>query len=258
MKAQTYTLITGASSGIGKELALIAAQEGHNVVLVSRGKEELTKLARDLTKRFDIFAEVIECDLTETSAITLVMKALQRKKIVVDILVNNAGFGDYGPFEKADIAKQLNMIDLNIRALTELTHALLPAMVKRGSGKVMNVASVAAFLPGPLMSVYFASKAYVLSFSEALAEEVKGTGVTVTCLCPGSTKTAFGDTAHTKKTHSTQISKVTAADVAVFGWQAMQNGKKVAVHGFSNKYVVFIVRFLPRSLVAKAVYHMNK
>ncbi|MEO5499197.1 MAG: SDR family oxidoreductase [Candidatus Saccharimonadales bacterium] len=258
MKSKTYTLVTGASSGIGKELAIIAASKGHNVVLVSRGKEELTKLARDLTKRFDIFAEVIETDLTDSGSITSIMSTLGRKKITVDTLINNAGFGDYGPFEKADIAKQLGMVDLNIRALTELTHYLMPGMINRGSGKVMNVASIASFFPGPMMSVYFASKAFVLSFSEALAEEVKGTGVTVTCLCPGSTKTAFGDTAHTKKSHSTQTSKVTAAEVASFGWQAMINGKRVAVHGFTNKYIVFVVRLLPRSLVAKAVLHMNK
>ncbi len=258
MKSQTYTLITGASSGIGKEIAILAAREGHNVVLVSRGKAELTKLARELTKQFDIFAEVIESDLTVKGAVASVVNTLERKKLTVDVLVNNAGFGDYGPFEKTDLAKQLNMIDLNIRALTELTHALLPAMIERGTGKIMNVASVAGFLPGPLMSVYFASKAYVLSFSEALADELKNSGVTVTCLCPGSTKTSFGDTAHTKKSHSTQTSKVTAAEVASFGWNAMKNGKRVAVHGFSNKYVVFIVRLLPRALVARAVHYMNK
>ncbi len=161
-------------------------------------------------------------------------------------------------FVASDRQKQLALIDLNVRALTELTHLFLPAMVKAGAGRIMNVGSIASFVPGPRMSVYFASKAYVLSFSEALAEELKDSGVSVTCLCPGSTKTNFAGTAHVSKTHSTATSLITPAQVAEFGWNAMMNGKRVAIHGASNRFALFAMRFLPRRTITRIVARIQK
>lgn len=253
MNITPYTLITGASSGIGKELAIIAGRERRNIVLIARSKAPLEKLAKELTHRYGILAEVIVSDLAEQSSPQLILSALHQKNILVDTLVNNAGVGDYGPFGESDRAAQLRLVDLNVRALTELTHLLLPGMVKRQSGRIMNVGSVASFFPGPMMSSYFASKAYVLSFSEALAEELRGTGVTVTCLCPGSTKTEFGDAAGVGEHHSTRTSRVTATTVAAFGWAAMVRGKPVAIHGYGNRAMIVCAKFLPRVLVARLV-----
>lgn len=255
---KTYTLITGASGGIGEALARKAAGDGRNVVLVARNKGKLTKLARELTKQHDIDAEVMAFDLSLPESPKQLCDVLKRKKITVDILVNNAGFGDYGTFAESDLETQLAMVDLNVRSLTELTHRLLPGMVARKHGYIMNVASVAGFLPGPLMSVYFASKAYVLSFSEALFEELRGSGVSVTCLCPGSTKTAFGETAHVSETHSTRTSRVTATDVADYGWDAMLAKKPVAVHRLSNRSMLWFTRFMPRRLVTRLVHDIQK
>lgn len=258
MDSTTYTLITGASGGIGKELALIAAREGRNVVLVARRRGALTKLARELTKRYDIYSEVIAADLTSADAVETIQIALRRKKITVGILINNAGFGSYGNFAMSDKASQLAMIDLNIRALTELTHALLPTLLAQKQAYIMNLGSVAGFLPGPLMSVYFASKAYVLHFSEALAEELRGSGVSVTCLCPGSTKTGFGEVARVSATHSTRTSRVTAREVAEYGWRAMKRKKRVAVYGFSNRLSLVLIRFLPKAAVTRIVHRIQR
>ena len=254
----TYTLITGASGGIGRELAVIAAHEGHNLVLVARNQEKLVGLADELEKLSGIKTHVIAADLGQAGAIKTVHNELEAKNIQIDTLINNAGFGDFGDFASTELSTQLGMIDLNVRSLTELTHLLLPDMIKHGTGRVMNLGSVASFVPGPMMSVYFASKAYVLSFSEALSEELRGSGVTVTCLCPGSTSTGFGESAHVSETHSTRTSKVTARDVAEYGWRAMVNGKPVAVHRVSNRFAVWATRFLPRKLVPRLVHHIQR
>lgn len=254
---QTYTLITGASSGIGLELAHIAATYDRDLVLVARSEDQLTNLASTLRKHNDIAVEVISLDLSQPNAPHLVYQHLQKKHITITELINNAGFGDYGAFAETDRQTQLSMIDLNVRALTELTHLFLPDIIA-SKGRIMNVSSVAGFVPGPMMSVYFATKAYVLSFTEALSEELRSLGVTVTCLAPGSTKTNFGETAHAKSTHSTRTSRVTARQVAEFGWKAMQNGKPLAIHGSHNRVVLFLQRFLPRHTVAKLVHHMQR
>jgi short-subunit dehydrogenase len=254
---QTYTLITGASSGIGMELSKVAARDGHSVILVARSKHKLTELARSLTEQHEVHTEVISLDLTERDAAQSLHRTLKRKNLDVDILINNAGFGDYGAFSVSNINTQLSMIDLNIRALTELTHLLLPS-IQKNHGRIMNVASVAGFLPGPMMSVYFATKAYVLSFSEALSEELRGSGVTVTCLAPGSTKTDFGENANASLTHSTRTSNVSAMSVAEFGWKSMLKGRSLAVHGITNRLVIFLKRFLPRRLITALVHHMQR
>jgi hypothetical protein len=255
-----YTLITGASSGIGRELALIAAREKRNLLLVARSKAALesvqTKILKQFGKKLDV--KILATDLSKPSAAEKITAFCKEQNILVDELINNAGFGDYGNFANSDLPRQLNMVDLNIRSLTELTHRLLPDMIKKNSGKIMNIGSVASFLPGPLMSTYFASKAYVLSFSEALAEELSGTGVTVTCLCPGSTKTNFGKSAHVSATHSTANPKTTAREVAEFGWHHMQQGTRVAIHGRTNRITIQLTKFIPRTLLAKLVKKVQK
>jgi uncharacterized protein len=258
MKKQTYALITGASGGIGEQLALLAAADGYNVILVARDKVALKRVAELIEQRYGVTTLVLAQDLAQPKSPKLIFDSVKRQNISVSVLINNAGFGDYGEFSKSNRSIQLSMIDLNIRALTELTHLFLPEMVKRRKGYVVNLGSIASFLPGPLMSVYFASKAYVLSFSDALAQELKGSGVSVTCLCPGSTKTQFGNAAHVKTSHSTQTSRVTPKQVAVFGWEAMKKGKTRAIYGNSNRFTILAMKIVPHNLVARIVEKIQK
>ena len=254
-----YTIITGASSGIGYELAKLAAKNEQNMVLVARDKSGLDKAKKEITViNPKLSVETVALDLSEPTSAQELFEYCKKRECNVTTLINNAGFGYYGVFEKSDLKRQLAMIDLNIRTLTELTHLFLPNMVARGSGKVMNLGSVASFFPGPLMSVYFASKNYVLAFSEAIAEELRGSGVTVTCLCPGSTKTNFGKSAHVSETHSTADPKTTAEDVAMFGWYHMDQGTVVATYGFSNRLSISLARLLPRSLRVKLIKRVQK
>src|SRR5438128_1555599 len=189
-------LITGASSGIGLELAKLFARDEHDVVLVARRADKLKQLAAQLGSAHNIRATVIPADLADPAAPEEIFRALRAADVELDVLVNNAGFGVTGPFLATDAAAELRMIQVNVTALTHLTKLFLPGMLGRGAGRVLNVASTAGFQPGPLMAVYYATKAYVISFSDALAEELRGTGVTVTCLCPGPTKTGFQEAAH--------------------------------------------------------------
>jgi len=256
-----YTLITGASSGIGLEFAKIAAREKNNLILVARDKNGLEKVKTDILEEFKtakIDVVVVALDLTKDDSAQQLFELCKEKNFFVSTLINNAGFGDYGNFSQSDKGRQLSMIDLNIRSLTELTHLFLPAMIKQKNGKIMNIGSVASFMPGPLMSVYFASKNYVLSFSEALAEELRGSGVTVTCLCPGSTKTNFGKNAHVSENHSTANPKTTAKEVAQYGWYQMKNGVVVAIYGLGNKITIGLTRFIPRSLLVRLVKKIQK
>lgn len=247
-----YTLITGASSGIGKELAWTAAIRGCKLILVARNGAALRELADKLPTEVIAIAE----DLSDADAAERLAAALKRRELTVEILINNAGVADYGEFAETELSRQENMLMLNILTLTKLTHVLLPDIIKR-KGRIMNVGSVASFLPGPKMSTYFASKAYVLSFSEALQQELKPKGVSVTCLCPGPTASNFAKSARVGKNHATARTKVSARGVAAFGWNAMQNGKPVAIHGFGNKFAVLLIRFLPRSLVRWAMKQGN-
>ena len=252
-----YTLITGASSGIGLVLAKIAIREKQNLVLVARDESRLKEVAKELSNA-KLTVEYLALDLSKPGAAKKVFEFCEKKKLFIDTLINNAGFGDYGNFASADLQRQLSMIDLNVKTLTELTHLFLPAMLKNNSGKIMNLGSVASFLPGPLMSVYFATKNYVLSFSRALSEELRGSGVTVTCLCPGSTNTGFGKAAHVSDTHSTAHPKTTAREVAEFGWYQMQNGTLVAIYGFENKFTVQLSKFIPRNLLTRIVKRVQR
>jgi len=243
-------LITGASGGLGAEFARIHASKGDNLVLVARGKEKLNTLKNELEKQYAISVYVISRDLSEQSASLEVFSELQTQKIRIDYLVNNAGFGDYGLFAECDWKKQEQMINLNVMALTHFTRLFLPEMIKNKFGKVLNIASTAAFQPGPTMSVYFASKAFVLSFSEAIANELKGTGVTVTALCPGATETGFKTAASLDSSNLFKGSGIAGPkEVAEFGYRAMMKGKTVVVHGFLNLLMSQSVRFAPRNIV---------
>jgi short-subunit dehydrogenase len=247
-------LITGASSGIGKVLADECAAHGHDLVLVARDRAKLDQLAGELASTHGIRVEVISCDLAQPNAPDELFTELTRRGIDVDILINNAGLGLYGPFLETALSHELAMIQLNVVALTALTKRALPPMVARGRGRVLNVASTAAFQPGPLMAVYFATKAFVLSLSEALSNELEGTGVTVTALCPGPTETGFQAGAKMEASKLVQGRQLmSAAEVARIGYRALLAGRRVVVPGIMNKLMASSTRFLPRSTVTSAV-----
>ena len=245
-------LITGSTSGIGYELAYIHAKQGGNLVLVARSKDKLEHIKMDLENKYKIDAYVIEKDLSLKNSAKDVYDEIIKNNITVDYLINNAGFGDYGFFNESDWGKLERMINLNITALTQLTKLFLYDMIKRGNGKIMNVASTAAFQSGPTMAVYYATKAYVLSFSEAINNEVKNSGVTVTTLCPGATQSGFQEAALLQESRLVKGRKLpTSKEVAEYGYNAMLKGKSVAIQGILNYILANSVRFFPRSSVVK-------
>ena len=247
-------LITGASGGIGEELAKLIAAGGSNVVLLARSADKLQALANDLQRRHSISATTIVSDLSRPDAVATVIDILVQRAMTIDVLVNNAGFGTIGPFAAVDAGEQMRMLNVNVVALTALTRQLLPGMLQRGHGRVLNVASTAAFQPGPLMAVYYASKAYVLSLSEALANETDGSGVTVTCLCPGPTRTGFQSRAQMGDARLLRVSAVmSAADVARAGYDGMMAGRTIVIPGAFNKAGVQVLRISPRALVTRIV-----
>jgi short-subunit dehydrogenase len=243
-------LITGASGGIGMEMAHILASNGDNLILVARSKDKLNALKLELETQYSISVYVIISNLAELNAAQIVYDEIKTQKIRVDYLINNAGFGDYGLFADCYWDKQLEMIQLNVITLTHLTRLILPDMLQHKFGKILNVASTAAFQPGPTMSVYFATKAFVLSFSEAIANEVKGTGVTVTVLCPGATETGFKKAANLGESGLFKGNQIaTSRDVAEFGYNKMMKGEIVVIHGFMNNVLAQSSRFAPRNLI---------
>jgi uncharacterized protein len=245
-------LITGATSGLGYEFVKLFASDGYDLVLVARNSSKLTEIKNTFSQ---VEITLIEKDLSNDGAAKEVFEEVERHEISIDILVNNAGFGLKGGFDKLDIQKQLNMIQLNTATLTELTYYFLQKMKQRNSGRILNVASTAAFQPGPLMAVYFATKAYVLSFSEALMEELSGTSVTVTALCPGATKTNFGVVANVE--NSKMFSQAMSAEVvAKQGYAALMKGKRVFVPGGVNKAGVLGTKLMPRRLAAKVAKYV--
>jgi uncharacterized protein len=245
-------LITGATSGLGYDFVQLFAKDGYNLVLVARNSQRLQEIKKSLPK---IEVTVIAKDLSVPGAAKEVFEETERKGIAIDVLVNNAGFGLMGKFDELDIQKQMNMISLNIAALTELTHYALSGMKLRESGRILNVASTAAFQPGPLMAVYYASKAFVLSFSEALSEELTGSRITVTALCPGATSTNFGAVANVEGTK--MFSRAMASDdVARKGYAALMKGKRVIVTGGLNKAGAIGAKFMPRSMAAKVAKYV--
>ncbi len=243
-------LITGASGGIGEALARSLAQHGYNLILVARTASKLEALGAELTAKNGVETVSISSDLSAFDASEKLIAELETRKLNVDVLVNNAGFADYGEFATGDPIKQQQMISLNILTLTMLTRHLLPKMLERKFGRIMNVASTAAFMPGPLMSVYYASKAYVLSFSEALGEELLGTGVTVTALCPGPTESDFQARADMQESKLVQgKTLMTSREVAEQGVAALERGQRVVIPGIMNQIQAQVSRFLPRAIV---------
>jgi len=256
--APRTALITGASSGIGLELAHLFAHDGYHLVLVARGRGALRELGDELQSRYSIEVRVSPKDLAHPASPAELYQELQEAGIVLDVLVNNAGFGGSGAFLATDWNNEAEMLQVNIVALTHLTKLFVP-QIRAREGKLLNVASTAAFVPGPFMSVYYASKAYVLSFSEALAEELSGTGTTVTCLCPGPVVTGFQKRAHSG---DTKLFKspflVDVGEVARAGYEAMKQGKRLVIPGWKNNAMVVGVRLSPRSVVAKMAGRMNE
>ena len=244
-------LITGASGGIGYELAKLFARDRHNLVLVARSADKLTAVANEL-EAVGVNVKTIALDLGTAPAPKFVFDQVQREGIAIDILINNAGFGAFGEFAKMREEEILGQIQLNVIALTELTRLFLPPMIARGSGRVMNVASTAGFQPGPLMAVYYATKAYVISFSEAIANEVQHSGVTVTCFCPGATHTGFAKRARNDKSRLfQQLGAMRVEKVALDGYRAVMEGRTLVISGAHNWLGAQSNRFAPRKMITR-------
>jgi len=250
-KSKKTALITGATSGIGYELTKLFSQDGFDLVIVARNMAGLDRVSGELQRSANGTVAVIPKDLSQPTAAEEIYRELQSRGIEVDVLVNNAGFNVYGPFWETSAQKELQMMQVHMLTLTHLTKLFLPGMLERKFGKVLNLASTASFTPGAGDAVYCATKAYVLSFSEAIAEELKGTGVTVTALCPGPTKTEFAERAEMADTKIFQGSLSSAAEVARAGYGALMQGRTSVVVGLNNKLMIFSLRFSPRNLVTK-------
>ena len=251
--------ITGASSGIGYELAKVCAAKRHDLVLIARREDRLLTLKAELEAAHGVQVLTYRGDLTEASIRQQFFAWTQAQGITPYALVNNAGFGDLTPFATADWDKQNAMLQLNIVALTHLTRLCLPAMIAQGQGRILNVASTAAFLPGPYMAVYYASKAYVLSFTDAIATELEGTGVTATTLCPGPTQSEFQDRAAMQDIKLFEDTKLpTSAEVAFYGYDAMAKGQRIAIHGTTNQVLSLMTRLLPRKKLADIARDIQK
>lgn len=249
-------LVTGASGGIGYELTKLFARDGYNVVLVARSADELQKIAAQLTSEYGISAKVIVKDLSSSTSPQEIFDQVQAEGIAIDILVNNAGFGTYGSFSETNLNDELEMMQVNMVSPTHLTKLFLPGMIARGQGRILNVSSMGAFQPGPLIAVYCATKNYVLSFSEALAEELSGTGVTVTALCPGPVRTGFAKRARTERTKAMirgLFNRIwEPEDVAAVGYRGLMKGKTIVIPGKRYIIAAFLVRCLPRKMTRRA------
>jgi short-subunit dehydrogenase len=251
------SLITGASSGIGKDLAIEFAKWGDNVVLVARSEDKLNEVANQIRDQYGVVATVIPADLASPDGVDQLCNQLQSRSIQVDTLVNNAGFGALGNFAELTDDRQTDMLMLNVVALTRLTRFLLPAMIERGKGGVLNVGSIAAYQAGPYMSVYYATKAYVLSFSEGLREELIDTGLHVTCLEPGPTQSNFGDDSGMGKLDMFSSSIMSPEAVARAGYAGYRNNQDIVIPGWRNRLMVRATKFVPRSLLRKIVGKMQ-
>jgi uncharacterized protein len=252
-------LVTGASSGIGLELAKCFAADKSNLILVARNTAALEQLAAELRRQHAIEVHVLTADLAQPAAAQNIFDELQGRGISVDVLANNAGFGLHGAFAELPLARQLEIVQVNVATLVSLTGLFLPGMIGRGRGGILNVGSVAGFLPGPNMAVYYASKAFVLSFSEALFEELRGTPVTVTNLCPGPTESNFSQVARSHRARWSQAKKMSAAEVARTGFEDFRARQCLSVPGFKNKLLCRLApRLLSRASVRKLVAKYNR
>ena len=255
MSQKKTALVTGASAGLGEQFASLFARDGHDVILVARSAARLEALAQKLQQQHSVKAHVVPADLTDPASPQRLYEQVQALGVEVEYLVNNAGFGTTGAFLELERKKEADMVQVNCTALLELSHLFARPMRERGHGRILNIASAAGFQPGPYMATYYATKAFVLSFSEALAHELKGTGVTVTCHCPGATQTEFASRAGNENTRLFQRPGVaTAEEVAAHAYQAMMKGRVLSVHGLFNwlgtQSVRFLPRFVPRAIAA--------
>lgn len=255
-RMKDWVLITGASQGIGYEFTKLFAADGYPLVLTARDEPRLKQVAAELTARHGIKVKVLPKDLSQPAAADEIFAELQREQIHVGILVNNAGFGFQGPFLELDWPKQAAMVQVNITALAQLTHRFTPPMLARREGRILNVASTAAFAPGPFMAMYYASKAFVYSFSEAMSEELAGTGVTVTAVCPGMTRSEFQARAGVKREENFPMME--ADVVARLGYQALMRGKRRVVTGWKNRLMISLLGVVPVGLVTGAVAKINR
>jgi len=252
-ESKPTALITGASSGIGLDFAHLFAKDGYNVILVARSVDKLDHLTKELIEKYEIVCNPISCDLSKPGAALELYRKTQSLGVHIDFLINNAGFGAIGFFKDIDFQTQSNMIQVNITSLTELTHVYLKPMLEKNFGRILNVASTAAFQPGPLMTVYYATKAYVLSFSAALENELKDTGVNVTTLCPGPTLTGFQSVAKIDSNSKLFNSRIVAdsASVAKAGYKGLFESQRIIIPGVVNKIGVCSVKFVPRHFATR-------
>ncbi|HLO57371.1 MAG TPA: SDR family oxidoreductase [Bacteroidales bacterium] len=252
-------LITGGSRGIGFDIARVMAREHYNLILVSRNLSRLERVRDELSRSFRVKIRIIGQDLSEKDASLKVFEQVMNYGIQVDVLVNNAGIGDFGMFSREDPARISRMVNLNILALTELTRLFLPGMIERREGKVLNVSSLAAFLPGPYMAVYYASKAYVKSFSEAINSELKGTGVMITAVCPGLTKTGFQQEVGSEKSNASRLGMMaTSASVAEAAYKALMEGKEIVVPGIINLSIAKASGIIPTRFKTRVIRKMQE
>lgn len=255
---KTIALITGASSGLGLEFAKLFAKDGHDTILVARSENKLKELADELKNQHGTNSYVFAKDLSREEDVESLINSIKEQNLKVEFLVNNAGFGDFSLFHEADYHKLDQMMNLNIKALTRLSYVFGKEMAERKSGRILNIASTAAFQPGPTMAVYYASKAYVLSLSEALHNELKDFGVSVTTFCPGATESGFQSAADMHESRLVKNKKLpTAKEVAKVGYNHMKKGSLTVIPGFMNALMAFSIRFTPRAWVLPIVRYMQ-
>ena len=251
-------LITGTTSGIGKAFVEKFASMGNNIILVSRNRDKLQEQQIDLQSRYQVSAEYISCDLAEVDAVDMIMEKIQSWGLSIDVLVNNAGFNEVGCFTNTNLSKELDMIKVHIKVLTALTKLFLPGMIERGYGRILNIGSTGSYMPCTNDVVYAATKAYVLSFSNGLYQELKGSGVTVTCLCPGATQTLFAEKANFSNTLLFKLFVMQPEVVAAIGYNNLQKGKRVVTAGLYNKLLVLSAKLLPVSIINPIAQWMVK
>lgn len=256
---KNVTLITGASSGLGLEFAKQLAKKKHDLLLVARNTTKLEEIQQELTEKYNISVYIYAQDLAKDNAAKPIYEYVKENNLFVNVLINNAGFGDYGEFANANLKKQNDMIHVNVISLVELTHYCLQDMLKYDEGKILNLCSMASFQPGPLMSVYYATKAFVLSLTEALSVELENTNITISALCPGPTATGFEKNANLKNSGLfINLNVAKAKDVVLYGIKALQKKQVIAIPGVTNKIAITMSKLAPRKLVRKFVYSIQK
>ena len=258
MAMDNYTLITGGTKGIGFELAKLFAKDNNNLIIVARNIKELIEVKKFLENKYKIFVEILDLDISVDNSVEKIINFVEEKNLIVDNLVNNAGVGSFGYFDEIDEKKDLNLININIISLTKLIKYFLPKLKQINDGGILNVASTAAFVGGPKMSTYYSSKAYVLTLSEALYEEAKEFGVTVSCLCPGPVKTSFQKNAGIIKSEKAKKYLMDAKTVAKCGYTGYKKGKAIIIPGFKNKIMILATKILPRNIIRKIIFNTNK